>query len=90
MNTPAIPSMSKAEVAALLAFIAAFDQRTIGEADVEAWHLVARHSKWDKDAAGQAVVAHYAETKHRIMPADITVGIRARRDTNPWVGTRWV
>ena len=92
MTTPAPldNGMSKAEVALLLAVIAAYDQRTIGDSDVEAWHAAARYANWDSDGARRAVVAHYAEAKQRIMPADVTAGIRAHRDTNPWVGIRFV
>jgi hypothetical protein len=32
--------ISKSETAKLLALCAAFDQRTVGEADVEAWHAI--------------------------------------------------
>jgi hypothetical protein len=92
MTTPARieNGMSKAEVALLLATIAAYDQRTIGDADVLAWHAAAQYAKWDTDGARQAVVAYYAESRTRIMPADVTAGIRAGRVTNPWVGIRWV
>jgi hypothetical protein len=82
--------MSKSDVALLLAAIAAYDQRTIGEADVEAWHAAAQYAKWDTEGARLAVVAHYAETRQRIMPADVTVGIRATRPSSPWAGIRWV
>lgn len=92
MTTPARigNGMSKAEVALLLAAIAAYDQRTIGDADVEAWHAAARYANWDSGGAKRAVMAYYAEATRRIMPADITAGIRAHRETNPWVGIRWV
>lgn len=82
--------MTKAEIALLLALMASYDQRTIGDADVEAWYATAQHARWTNDDAKRAVVAHYAESTQRIMPADITAGIRARRNTNPWAGTRWV
>lgn len=70
--------MTKTEVALLLSLIAAYDQRTIGNADVEAWHAVAQHARWDNDKVRQAVVAHYARETRRIMPADITQNIRGR------------
>lgn len=82
-------SMSKAEVAVLLAVIAAYDQRTIGDADVEAWHATARYARWDIDGARRAVVAHYANSRQRIMPADVTAGIRGESDS-PWAGVRYV
>lgn len=65
-------------------------RRTFDERQVKAWHRVAVHAKWDLANAMAAVAEHYAETKNWIMPADITAGIRARRNTNPWAGTRWV
>lgn len=83
--------MTEDDVAELLEEIEQMDtRRTFDKRQVEAWHRVAVQAKWDLPAAVAAVTAHYAESKHWIMPADITAGIRARRDTNPWVGTRWV
>jgi hypothetical protein len=68
--------MSKADVAMLLTLMASFDQRTIGDADVEAWHATAQYAHWNTAGARRAVVAHYAETKQRMMPADVTEFLR--------------
>jgi hypothetical protein len=74
--------MKKSEVATLLAFCAAYDQRTLGEADVEAW-AEALDSPWvpniDLDEAQSAVVAHYRETSQRINVADILKRVKTDR-----------
>lgn len=82
--------MTEHDVIDVLTAIAAYDQRTVGESDVQAWHAIAQHANWNRDDALRAVVDHYANETKRIMPADITAGIRSHRQTNPWVGTRWV
>lgn len=82
MNTPARrdDGMSKAEIALLLTFIASYDQRTIGDADVEAWHLVARPGRWTLPYARRAVVEHATEaTGDRLLPGHITKRIREQR-----------
>ena len=61
--------MTKAETARLLAMIAAFDRRTIGESDVEAWHLIVGDLEAFDCAAG--VREHYAAKRDWIMPADV-------------------
>lgn len=50
--------MNKAEAAELLTFAAAFDQRTIGNADVEAWALALADVPWD-DSTREAVARFY-------------------------------
>lgn len=50
--------MNKAEAAELLTFAAAFDQRTIGNADVEAWALALADLPWD-DSTREAVALYY-------------------------------
>lgn len=50
--------MNKADTAELLAFAAAFDQRTIGNADVEAWTLVLADTPWD-DTTREAIALYY-------------------------------
>lgn len=83
--------MTEDEVAELLEEIEQMDtRRTFDERQVQAWHRVAVQAKWTLAPALAAVAAHYAESKTWIMPADITVGIRATRETNPWVGIKWV
>lgn len=61
--------MTKTEVASLLALIAAFDRRTVGEADVEAWHLIVGDLEAADCAAG--VREHYTTKRDWIMPADV-------------------
>lgn len=61
--------MTPAEVARVLAKASAFDQRTIGETDVAAWHEIL--GRFDYTDALQAVARHYGETRDRLMPADV-------------------
>ncbi|WP_225811284.1 zinc finger domain-containing protein [Streptomyces spinosus] len=72
--------MTPAETAALLSFAAAFDRRTIGEADVLAWQTVLADIGFEPAKA--AVTAHYAVETRWIMPADIRQHvIKQRADT---------
>lgn len=64
--------ISRREVGQLLALAAAFDQRTVGTADVEAWHQIAQDHDWRLDTARQAITAHYGDRTERVMPAHIT------------------
>lgn len=83
MNLPMVRDigMSKAEIAMLLSFIASFDQRTLGEADVEAWYLIAGPGRWRLDYARRAVIEFVTEaTEGRVLPGHITKRIRARRE----------
>lgn len=76
--------MTPHETARVLAKCSAFDQRTVGGADVAAWHEVI--GKLDFADALEAVTRHYAETNHRAMPADIKrIGrmIRDERSRSP-------
>jgi len=57
------------ETGLVLAKLAAFDQRTVGESDLLAWHEVL--GRYDLDDCLAAVTAHYADTRDRAMPADI-------------------
>lgn len=83
MNSPVRrdPGMTRSEVALLLAFMAAYDQRTVGDADVEAWHLVAQSGRWTLPYARRAVVEHATTaTGDRLLPGHITRAIRTRRE----------
>lgn len=51
--------MNKRDTVKLLAFVAAFDQRTVGEADVEAWSYALADIPLD-ETAREAVVAFYS------------------------------
>lgn len=66
--------MTREEVAKLLSMAAAYDQRTIGEADVIAWWNAIRHL--DAQRAGEAVIEHYRTRRERIMPADVVRLVR--------------
>jgi hypothetical protein len=76
--------MNPSDVATVLAFAAAYDQRTIGEADVAAWHE-ALDCPWvpniSLDEAREAVIAHYRRTSERIAPADVIKHARDARAT---------
>lgn len=61
--------MTFEDTASVLGKCAAYDQRTVGEADVLAWHEVIGHL--DRESCLAAVTAHYREHSHRAMPADI-------------------
>ncbi len=64
--------MTRAEVADILTAISSFDLRTVGEADVIAWHAVL--GDLDKALALEAVVVHHKTSTDRIKPAHV-VGI---------------
>lgn len=74
--------MIASETALLLAVAAAFDARTIGDADVNAWHA----ALYDTDfaTAREAVIAHYRRNDERITPAQI------RHLTNPYAANKHV
>lgn len=61
--------MTPADVIDVLTKCAAYDQRTVGEADVMAWHEIL--GRVERADALEAVRVHYAETRDRAMPADI-------------------
>lgn len=64
--------MNKSQVGDLLTVIVAFDRRTIGEADIEAWHLILADLPLEDCA--QAVKDHYTESRDWIMPVDVRNG----------------
>lgn len=69
--------MTPSETAELLTLMAAYDRRTIGAADVAAWHReVATLPLGD---CQDAVVAHYGSSREWVMPADVLNGVRALR-----------
>lgn len=67
--------MNKTEVSELLTLITAFDRRTLGETDVEAWFLVLKDI--DVTDAADAVSEYFREETKWLMPAE--VHSRARR-----------
>lgn len=70
--------MTPGDIARVLAKAAAFDQRTVGEADVLAWHEAL--SDLDASDALAAVTRHYARDTARLMPAHVRAEARAVRD----------
>ena len=61
--------MTKGNTARLCALIQAFDRRTIGDADVEAWRLVI--GDLEPNDCMQAVREHYMTEARWLMPADV-------------------
>lgn len=71
--------MTKAETAELLALITAFDRRTTGQADIEAWHLVI--GDLEPADCAEAVRQHFARSREWLMPVDVRQGVaRIYRD----------
>lgn len=70
--------MTPDQVALVLTKAAAIDQRTIGAADVMAWHEILERVAFDD--ATEAVRRHYAASRDRIMPADVLRIARVVRD----------
>jgi hypothetical protein len=73
--------IKKSEVTKLLGLAAAYDQRTVGEADVEAWSAAGEVGRWSFAAARRAIVEHYARDadRPRITPAAVSDRIRTLR-----------
>lgn len=70
--------MNKSDAAELLAFAAAYDQRTIGNADVEAWALALADIPWD-DTTRTAVAGFYTQPAPTYDPT----GAFGRRSIQP-------
>jgi hypothetical protein len=73
--------ITRQQAAILLTRCAANDQRSIGEADVEAWVEAAEDHRWTFDVAYRVIREHYSAGagRPRIDPAQITDRIRALR-----------
>lgn len=69
--------MNLTETAKLLTMCAAFDQRTIGEADVAAWQATLDDLRFED--CREAVIAHFRNSASRIMPHDVRVAVNAMR-----------
>jgi hypothetical protein len=70
--------MTLQETAAILAMIAAVDsRRSFGEIDVTAWHAFIGGFMFDD--AREAVIAHYKESPHSILPTDVCTRVGAVR-----------
>jgi hypothetical protein len=61
--------VTRAETAAVLTLAATFDRRSVGDADVLAWHDVLADITLEE--ARDAVKAHYARSREWLMPADV-------------------
>jgi MoaA/NifB/PqqE/SkfB family radical SAM enzyme len=70
--------VNRADVAELMVFIASFDGRDMGEAEVDAWLAVV--GDWPLDLGRQAVADHYRHERTRIMPSELITRVRALRD----------
>ncbi|WP_018214748.1 hypothetical protein [Salinispora vitiensis] len=70
--------MTKAETALILAAAAARDLRTVGDADVLAWHEDLHDITYPE--AREALRRHYRDSTDRIMPAHIRHHTRTIRD----------
>ena len=80
--------MNRSEVAQLLTKIAAFDRRTIGEADVLAWHEVV--GDLPLKAALEAVTDYFRDTREWCMPSDIVSRVKAIRKKRLELATGWM
>jgi hypothetical protein len=70
--------MTPKEITQVLAKAASYDRRTVGAADVLAWHEIL--GRYDLGGALEAVTRHYADSREWIMPADVVRHIRTIRD----------
>lgn len=74
--------MTRGDVARLLAYMAAFDKRTLGDADVLAWHDAIGDLEFED--AKLAVRDWYRENDGWVMPAHIRRTIRgSEADRHP-------
>lgn len=73
--------MTPDEIIDLLSVVATYDQRTVGQSDVEAWLDIAEDEHWTYPLARRAVREHHRRgaDKPRITPAAITDAIEAAR-----------
>lgn len=72
--------MTPAEAATVLAVAAAFDNRTVGDADAQAWAAVL--SDISPDEAVAAVARHYRDSRDWLMPVDVRrIALAQRRET---------
>lgn len=69
--------MTPSETAELLGTIQAFDHRTVGEADIMAWHAVLRDV--EIASAKAAVIEHFTVSKEWLAPVDIRTIIARTR-----------
>jgi hypothetical protein len=67
--------MNASETGKLLGLMALYDNRKVGPPDVVAWLKVVGDLPYAD--AETAVAEHYAETRERIMPADVRQRVKA-------------
>lgn len=72
--------LTRDQVIDLLTCAAAYDRRTIGEADVAAWTLAIGDLPFGDAQA--AIVAHYSETTDWLMPAHVRTRVKRARELN--------
>jgi hypothetical protein len=70
--------MTVEEVGKLLGFAALYDSRRVEVPDVMAWHRIIGDLPY-RDAE-QAVTEYYAQSRERLMPADVCQGVKRIRD----------
>lgn len=68
-------TMNAIDIGKLLGKVASFDLRTTGPADIIAWGQVL--GDLDYGDCELAVLAHYRDSRERIMPADIRSAVKA-------------
>lgn len=75
--------ITRNEVVKILALAAAYDHRAVGEADVDAWLIIATESAWTYPLARRCVIEYnkHDGDRPRIRPAHINDSITATRDT---------
>lgn len=74
--------MTHNEIVKILALAAAFDQRAVGESDIDAWLVIANECGWTFPLARRSVIEHYKRDgeRPRIRPAHITDRIDTARE----------
>lgn len=70
--------LTRNQIIDLLTCAAAYDRRTIGEADITAWTLAIGDLPYDDAQA--AVVAHYSDVTDWLMPAHVRARVRQARE----------
>ncbi len=75
--------MTRDEIINLLSVAAAYDKRTLGEADIAAWSDAAERGRWGYEQAADAVKTHYAESDQWLMPGHVTRRIKDHRSEPP-------
>jgi hypothetical protein len=74
--------VKKSEVARVLTRAASFDQRTLGDADVDAWFQVIGDLDFAECMA--KVIEHYRSSTDRLMPAHLRAGDGDGVGVPPW------